>query len=101
MKIHFGLGCLFALVLCSGCGTVMTHYGSRDTCMSFRGEGLYQGVRLDWIAVNTPQAPLAPVFVFDLPLSLAADTVVLPYDIVDSAGRKKERGNSDRNKSAR
>ena len=78
---------LLLLVLCSGCGTIFTHSVSRDE----RETGVYQGVRFDCEACHSDQ-PILCFLVFDLPLSLAADTLVLPYDITYSARNKESSG---------
>lgn len=65
--------------LCSGCGTMLnTAYLSP----SEGGERVYGGVRTDWQVAAEPEATpgwVAAIFLADLPLSLAADTLTLPY----------------------
>ena len=90
MKIGLAFISLFFAVMCTGCSTILTHTGTRDEFISFRGEGVYQGVRLDScvIAHAAPEDPLMlALAVFDFPLSAIADTILLPYDISQSAGR--------------
>jgi uncharacterized protein YceK len=82
---------LLALVLCSGCGTIFTYTVTRDE----RETGVYQGVRFDCEASHEDQ-PVLLLLLFDLPLSLAVDTLVLPYDIIYSARNKEEPTASDR-----
>ena len=67
------LSCL-VLVL-SGCGTVESWYQDRF--------GIFSGVRMDfeWIS-NADRVGMAGVVGwFDLPVSLLADTVLLPFSI--------------------
>jgi len=62
---------LLALLLplfCSGCTTALSHL--------FEGNGVYQGVRGDCSGIASGN----PFLVIDLPLSAAADTLLLPYD---------------------
>jgi uncharacterized protein YceK len=81
---------LIALLLCSGCGTIITHAGSREAEMNVRRNGVYQGVRLDSYFI-TEQSWIGAIYgVADFPFSLVADTLILPYDLVDSARQKKD-----------
>jgi uncharacterized protein YceK len=68
----------------------MTHYGSRDSCMDMRGDGVYQGTRLAIGGIGGGQGLWPVVFLVDLPFSFVADTLILPYDIVDSATQREE-----------
>jgi uncharacterized protein YceK len=77
---------LLALVLYSGCGTIFTHTVARDE----RETGVYQGVRFDWECGTGGDQLAGPLLILDLPLSLGADTLVLPYDIIYSARNKEE-----------
>ena len=87
---------LLITLLCSGCGTIVRHYGSRGSCMSMRGEGVYQGTVTDCSVIAAPFTAdrswwLLPLGLIDLPFSLAADTLILPYDLIDTAALNKER----------
>ncbi len=91
MPTHPILVVLLASVLCSGCGTIAAHKYKNSEM-----EGVYQGVRLDCDIFPGGDAYPFPLVVFDLPLSLVADTLVLPYDIIHSAKKKEEPAPLDR-----
>jgi uncharacterized protein YceK len=75
---------LFALVLCSGCATVISHTSSREPgSWDLHEEGVYQGVRLDGAGMGYNGFLIIPCLI-DLPLSLVADTLILPYDLAVS-----------------
>jgi uncharacterized protein YceK len=65
--------------------------------MGIGGSGVYQGAVTDCGAIVAPFMDdaypwfLSPLGLVDLPLSLAADTLILPYDLVDAAAQKKEK----------
>ena len=79
MRIIFSVA---MLTLCSGCGTILAHVDGSVT-------GPYSGVRLDSHLIasvgkehDMPVFPwIIPLSIFDLPLSAASDTLVLPYDL--------------------
>lgn len=84
--IFFGLT---LLGLCSGCGTILTHVDGQA--------GVYSGVRADARLLSTiddeshdiPVFPwVIPMSIIDMPLSLVADTLCLPFDLAvdDSHG---------------
>jgi len=82
---------LFALFLCSGCATIISHTADRDPGgWSLHGEGVYQGVRLDGAGMGYSGYLIIPCLI-DLPLSFAGDTLVLPYDLAESAAQKDDR----------
>ncbi len=76
----------------SGCGTIAYQRGNRGPGpLKVKGSGIYSGVKLDGQYLHAcvaPENPVAPVYwamspfvVIDLPLSLVADTHILPYTI--------------------
>ena len=71
--------CLLAMTL-AGCSTVQTHTLQPELAAPFSGTKLaYQKT-----ARSTREFNLAGetwIYAFDVPLCLAADTLVLPYDI--------------------
>jgi uncharacterized protein YceK len=79
MRIIFSVA---MLTLCSGCGTILAHVDGSVT-------GPYSGVRCDSHLIasvgkehDMPVFPwIIPLSIFDLPLSLATDTLLLPYDL--------------------
>jgi uncharacterized protein YceK len=81
MNIRFILW-LALLGLCSGCGTIFTHIDDQG--------GVYSGVRTDGRLLATVDDEhhdipvfswVIPLSIFDMPLSLAADTLCLPIDL--------------------
>ncbi len=94
MSIRFVSALLLALALCSGCGTIGAHHLSADDDPP---RGVYRGVRFDCECIGEgADIYPTPVAILDLPLSFAADTLVLPYDIIDSTRTKKVPTGSDR-----
>jgi len=80
--------------LCSGCGTVMN---TAYLAPSEGGERVYGGVRTDWEVAAEPQATpawVAAIFLADLPLSLAGDTLTLPYVLALSLTKDQAAGPS-------
>ena len=81
---------LIALTLCSGCGTIASHtnQGPNDP------HGVYRGVRLDASVLLEPDRygtdPTLTgcsicYMAWDSPLSLVADTILLPVDVFNTA----------------
>jgi uncharacterized protein YceK len=68
--------CVIALVFCTGCGTV---FSSLDSGMSRKLYPPYGGVRLDANAVG--EGGWGLVLALDVPVSLVADTLVLPIGL--------------------
>ena len=72
------------MIVESGCGTLASVAG--DATGRFEPEGphriprVYSGIATDWSFLSEGGED-AGVLVFDLPLSFAADTLVLPYTI--------------------
>jgi uncharacterized protein YceK len=60
----------FALMFCSGCGTVMNRWGGEPP-------RVYGGVRTDCEMIGKGGVP----FIIDLPISLVFDTLGLPNDL--------------------
>ena len=82
-----------ALAALAGCGTIV-----ETACADRRDPGphVFGGVRYDWDFVSTGgpccrTAALAPCFLFDLPLSAAADVVMLPVTVPISLLRESTR----------
>jgi uncharacterized protein YceK len=78
-------GCL-ALAMMSACSTVETH------TVSGKMAAPYSGTSLAWrkTAQSTSDFTLAGetwIYAFDIPLCIAADTLMLPYDIYQSTTR--------------
>jgi uncharacterized protein YceK len=71
MKTEKILAVLGLGVLCSGCGTVVTHL--------IGANGVYQGVRLDCGMIAQGNFMVA----LDVPLSAAGDTLLLPVDLAN------------------
>ena len=83
-------------ILCSGCGTIAGHdVFATGSCMSPVQEtnmkGIYRGIRYDCQELASLKRPVGerwqyafvPLLVFvEMPLSLGADTLVLPYDLL-------------------
>lgn len=65
---------LLAMVLLSGCGTII---GTEE-----RGVAPYRGVVTDFRYITKEYDEGGLVFFFDIPLSLAVDTAMLPFSIV-------------------
>lgn len=87
-----------ATLMCSGCGTIIT---LSDMDKEGTKHGLvYSGIRFDCRGAFDPaymqHIPFGkPLCVIDMPLSLVADTVVLPYTGVKTLiGRKTTRTNA-------
>jgi uncharacterized protein YceK len=82
-------------LLCSGCGTVITHTGSGSD-MGYHRDGVYRGTVADCGAIMAPfmgEARLwffLPLGLVDLPLSLTADTLILPFDVAERTAQKKD-----------
>ncbi|MCI0651559.1 MAG: YceK/YidQ family lipoprotein, partial [Planctomycetes bacterium] len=80
---------LACVISASGCGTVISN------CMLDESEfpAAYRGTTLDFLAVTdqlgccgaTPSALERVLLTLDLPLSLVADTVVLPWNLLQWA----------------
>jgi uncharacterized protein YceK len=83
---------MIAAVLCSGCGTVGGHVMGRSS----GGEsfeplgGVYQGVRVDYAMIAELRGFWPVVGILDFPLSLVADTVILPFDALEMTAQKKK-----------
>src|SRR5690348_2187206 len=82
--------CFSVLLTSSGCGTMVSHVGE---CGS-RPHGVYMGTGFDAACIaapfsSEPYVELLPVGLIDLPLSVAADTIIFPFDLVDNMDRKK------------
>ena len=73
---------LFIIALmCSGCGTIIGHDDNEDSI----NNGVYRGVRNDyhWVADAVPETEMGtPIYCLDMPFSLVADTICLPYDAI-------------------
>src|ERR1043166_4317269 len=83
--------CLSLILVSSGCGTMVSHFGD---CGSTPPAGIYRGTRFDGACIaapfaSEPHVELLPVGLIDLPFSLAVDTIILPFDLVDYGKRKK------------
>ena len=69
---------IVACLLLGGCATIMTRNPGRGPGAVSGKTGVYRGALLDLQLLASPLLPLAAV---DLPLSLAADTILFPYDL--------------------
>jgi uncharacterized protein YceK len=91
-----GVGLLLCLL--SRCGTIVAHQGFGGDMPCY----VFAGVTWDVKALGETSAPSQPLEVppvfcfFDLPFSLAADTVVLPYDALMVTVGGKRRNGEDR-----
>src|SRR4051812_42102166 len=90
-KTLFRAACLSLLLISSGCGTMVSHFGD---CGSTPPPGVYRGTRFDTACIaapfaSEPHVELLPVGLIDLPFSLAADTIIFPFDLADCIKRKK------------
>ena len=103
MKVNLSAILVAALALCSGCGTIAGHdVFATGSCMSpvqaTNMKGVYRGIRLDAGALCTSPPPdqtwryvFIPVLLFiEMPASLVADTLVLPYDLVTLTTQEKD-----------
>ncbi len=92
------IGWLSLLLMCPGCGTMMSHFGD---CGSRPPAGVYKGVVWDGSCVAAPFASksesigpaaigLVPIGIIDFPFSFVADTIILPFDVADCVDRQKE-----------
>lgn len=95
MKKIMTLGVLFSVL--SGCGSVSTVFQhDADVARNLRKQKtycqsiprIYSGLAFDFCMLNAPPNPAGAVsfVLFDLPLSAAFDTVLLPYTIYRQAG---------------
>jgi uncharacterized protein YceK len=84
MKVYIAISSLAALFSCSGCGTAITHGGMHGTQY---GRGVYLGTTYDCMFVGASFSGedsdwgAATFGVLDIPFSLVADTIILPYDL--------------------
>jgi len=94
------------LLFLTGCGTVITQHEMKDgTPMEgpFKGQEInskvYSGTVFDVLAQITPPGSGGNIggliFLIDLPLSLAADTVVLPYTLYYEVSKSEPENNDD------
>lgn len=77
---------LFACLAFGGCSTIYTqvagHDGQADICDPHTGfSSLYSGTQLNVYCLSDNAENLAFFCLVDLPLSLVADTVILPYTL--------------------
>ncbi|HEX7898310.1 MAG TPA: YceK/YidQ family lipoprotein [Planctomycetota bacterium] len=76
----------------AGCGTIVDIAGGGP--LEGPNPHVFGGVRYDWDFASTGgpccrTAALAPCFLFDIPISLAADVVMLPITVPVSLFRPK------------
>ena len=91
MKMFYLTACVPLLLVSSGCGTMVSHFGD---CGSTPPPGVYRGTRFDAGCIaapfaSEPHVELLPVGLIDLPFSFAADTIIFPFDLADCIKRKK------------
>lgn len=97
MKIIIPTACLALILSGSGCGTMLSHFGD---CGSTPPPGVYRGTRFDAACIaapfaSEPHVELLPLGVLDMPFSLAADTIILPFDVADCSKRTKSKKEAD------
>jgi len=73
----------FLLMICSGCATFLARTEGTGGFMSFHNDGLYPATRLDAEFIMSDPW-LGGLSLLDLPMSLAFDTLLLPYDAFQS-----------------
>ena len=85
MRMRFSVVLLILLVSLLGCATIADTIGHTTSEMGSPGPHIYGGTRfnihqLDTAARMKPQVSI--IYVLDFPLSLALDTVLLPFTVV-------------------
>lgn len=84
--------CLSLLLIGSGCGTMVSHFGD---CGSTPPAGVYRGTVFDAACMAAPfsgdsqSVGLLPLGVIDFPFSFVADTIIFPFDLADRINRRK------------
>ncbi len=84
---------LLIVLLLSGCGTILTNIdlnkpkAERDPVVRQIDSRVYSGTRFDFLA-NAPDPGsggniIGLFFLIDIPLSLIADTLILPYTLTN------------------
>jgi uncharacterized protein YceK len=104
-RIQSAITAGMAIICFSGCGTIITRSG----VLGIGGGGdhlfpVYQATCLDSVVVFGPssepvrrQAAQRLVFLVDLPISVATDTIFLPFDLLpESRNLKSSRQSQDR-----
>jgi uncharacterized protein YceK len=94
MKMLARTLCLGLVLTGSGCGTMVSHFG---VCGSTPAPGVYRGTVFDGACIAAPFSHdhdsqsfgILPLGVVDLPFSLAADTIIFPFDLADYVARTK------------
>src|SRR5262245_48336604 len=101
VQIGFGM----TMFMLAGCASIAQHGGNLWTAQS-SARYVYSGTQADIQAIRGPKEPdLSPVFlgrtmvfvsIFDFPLSLAVDTLLLPVDACIMTIGDKTREGADR-----
>jgi len=81
----------------SGCATLFEHSNSDDRYSPIdQKAGIYQGVRADLEnaglrSIGSSEWPYAFANILDLPFSAIADTLILPYDVINKQEQEAKR----------
>ena len=91
-KMLVRASCLSLLLSSAGCGTMVSHFGD---CGSTPPPGVYRGTVFDAGCMampfsSEPHLEYLPIGIIDLPFSLAADTLIFPFDLADYIERKNK-----------
>ena len=80
---------------CTGCATLCTSgpFISREIGGSHNLPPVYQATTLDCIWLGEDQFQFYPALIIDLPISIAFDTVFLPFDSLKYCVKRMERSN--------
>jgi uncharacterized protein YceK len=100
MTTRLGRTVLTLTFVCTGCGTIATRTSWRNE-LSDDFPPVYAATYVDGGLITAPcrsafegsagkKAGVCVVGVIDLPLSLAIDTLLLPYDAISSAAKSDE-----------
>ena len=108
-KITPAFTAAITVILFSGCGTIITRSGALGVGSWDSGSlpPVYQATILDTMIAFGPssepvgqQAAQRLVFFIDLPISIAADTLLLPFDLLPESPQERPQINDQSSKGA-
>jgi len=87
MRLLIHLCCLTSMILCAGCGSLVSRSNSSNA------NPVYAGTRSDFQSIANNHGSNSEiwnraVWVLDVPFSLTADTLWLPFDLYDLSERR-------------
>ena len=87
MRLLIPLSCLTSMILCSGCGSVVSRINSPNA------NPVYSGMRSDFHSIANNHGMNSEIWnraiwVLDVPFSFTADTLWLPFDLYDLSERR-------------